>query len=137
MWHLFQLLIMFIVGGTNIVYEWTDNGYLVGLAGMVAAYCATVVLYVLLGLPGMLRSFIRRCLGTDTDPYCYPSRHVDSLPRSTWRMGEAAKNLGRSRIGDDPGQLGEIVAGLPLSPHLMRRVPPFARGSRGLGEIGD
>jgi hypothetical protein len=137
MWHLFQLLIMFIVGGTNIVYEWTDNGYLVGLAGMAAAYCATVVLCVLLSLPSLLRSFVRRCLEADTDPDRYPSRHDCSLPRSTWRMGEAAKNLDRSRVGDDPSQLGEIVSGLPLSPHFVRGVPPLAGGSRGLGKVGD
>ena len=134
MWHLFQLLIMFIVGGTNIVYEWTDNGYVVGFVGMAAAYCATVVLYVLLST---LRSFVRRCLGTEPYSYRDASRHVDCLPRSTWRTREAPKDGFRPWVGDDPRQLGEIVPGLPLAPHLMCRVPPLTRGSRRLGEIGE
>jgi hypothetical protein len=134
MWHLFQLLIMFIVGGTNIVYEWTDNGYVVGLVGMAVSYCATVVLYVLLST---LRSFVRRCLGTDPYPHGDASRHVDRLPRSTWRAREAPEDSFGSWIGDDPGKLGEVISGLPLAPHLVSRVPPFPGRRRGLGKVRD
>ena len=34
MWFLFQGLIVFAVSASNILYHWTPNSYLVGLAGM-------------------------------------------------------------------------------------------------------
>lgn len=43
MWYLFQGAIMFAVGSSNIVWNWTPNGYVVGLAGILAAGFSTVL----------------------------------------------------------------------------------------------
>jgi hypothetical protein len=50
MWWLLQSSIIFAVYAANIHWRITPNGYLVGLAGFVAAYSATVVLSYLTGL---------------------------------------------------------------------------------------
>jgi hypothetical protein len=44
MWYLFQGVIIFAVGASNIYWHWTPNGYLVGLVGVGAAYGATFLL---------------------------------------------------------------------------------------------
>lgn len=41
MWFLFQGLIIFAVGASNIYWHWTPNGYFVGLLGIGLAYGAT------------------------------------------------------------------------------------------------
>jgi hypothetical protein len=102
MWGFFQLLVMFAVGGTNIVYEWTDNGYVVSFFGFIAAMLATIAMSFLLSLPGLVRSIFRRCFGAETHSDRNASRHVDRLPRSTWRPRDTPEDFRRPRIGYDP-----------------------------------
>jgi len=44
MWFLFQAVIVFAVGVSNIAYHWTPNGFLVGLIGVGLAYGLTLLL---------------------------------------------------------------------------------------------
>jgi ABC-type transport system involved in cytochrome c biogenesis permease subunit len=44
MWFLFQALIIFAVVASNIHWQWTPNGYLAGLIGVVLAYGLTAAL---------------------------------------------------------------------------------------------
>ena len=48
MWFLFQGLIVFAVCASNILYHWTPNSCIVGLAGMGLAYGLTRLLSALL-----------------------------------------------------------------------------------------
>ena len=50
MWFLIQSAIIFAVVGSNIHWQWTPNGYLAGLIGVVLAYGATVLLSYLTSL---------------------------------------------------------------------------------------
>lgn len=43
MWFLFQCVIVFAVGASNIAYRWTPNPYVAGLIGIGAAYGATLL----------------------------------------------------------------------------------------------
>lgn len=44
MWKLFQLTVFFAVYFTGIHYEWTPNGYVLGLLSVGAAFFATLLL---------------------------------------------------------------------------------------------
>ena len=48
-WFVFQSLIVFAVMASNVHWQWTSNGYLAGLIGIVLAYGVTV------GLTGLWR----------------------------------------------------------------------------------
>src|SRR6202165_4730481 len=102
MWHVFQLLVVFAVGGSNIVYQWTENGYCVGLVGTVAALGATVILSWLLALPSALRRLFFPRVHPGTYRECNPRRHVDGVLRGTGHARYASKDLSRPRIGYDP-----------------------------------
>ena len=52
MWFLFQGLILFAVGASNILYHWTPNSYLVGLAGLGLAWSLTWLVSSLMARPG-------------------------------------------------------------------------------------
>jgi hypothetical protein len=52
MWFLFQGLILFAVGASNILYRWTPNSYLVGLAGLGLAWSLTWLVSSLMARPG-------------------------------------------------------------------------------------
>jgi hypothetical protein len=51
MWFLFQGLIVFAVCASNILYHWTPNSYLVGLAGMGLAWSLTWLISSLMARP--------------------------------------------------------------------------------------
>jgi hypothetical protein len=51
MWFLFQGLIVFAVSASNILYHWTPNSYLVGLAGMGLAWSLTWLISSLMARP--------------------------------------------------------------------------------------
>jgi hypothetical protein len=104
MWHLFQLLIVFAVGGTNIVYHWTDNGYVVALFGGIAAYLATVIVAWIIALPCLFRLILRRCTASYPYSHGYPSSHISRIPRSTWHRPNTLEDLGRTRISDDSSE---------------------------------
>ena len=44
MWKLFQLAIFFAVYFTGIYFEWTPNGYVLGLLSVGAAFFSTMLL---------------------------------------------------------------------------------------------
>lgn len=44
MWKLFQLIVFVSVYFTGIYYEWTPNGYVLGVLAFLAALLATVLL---------------------------------------------------------------------------------------------
>lgn len=44
MWKLFQLVVFFSVYFTGIYYEWTPNGYVLGLLSVGAALFSTLLL---------------------------------------------------------------------------------------------
>lgn len=44
MWHLFQCVVIFAVGASNIHWQWTPNPYLAGLIGVLLAYGLTSLL---------------------------------------------------------------------------------------------
>lgn len=44
MWKLFQLVVFVSVYFTGIYYEWTPNGYVLGVLAFLAALLATVLL---------------------------------------------------------------------------------------------
>jgi hypothetical protein len=48
MWFLLQSLIVFAVMASNIAWHWTENTYLAGVLGFIAALLATVGLNNLL-----------------------------------------------------------------------------------------
>jgi hypothetical protein len=48
MWYLFQGSIIFAVMASNIAWQWTQNTYLAGVLGFIAALLATVGLSNLL-----------------------------------------------------------------------------------------
>jgi hypothetical protein len=50
MWIGFQLAIIFAVIASNIHWQWTPNGYVAGLSGLVTAFLATVALSTILKL---------------------------------------------------------------------------------------
>jgi hypothetical protein len=52
MWYLLQSLIIFAVVASNIHWQWTPNGYLAGLIGIVLAYGLTLLLNACLGKLG-------------------------------------------------------------------------------------
>ena len=54
MWFLFQGLIVFAVSASNILYHWTPNSYLVGLAGMGLAWSFTWLISSLMAKPGQI-----------------------------------------------------------------------------------
>jgi len=52
MWYLLQSSIIFAVVASNIHWQWTPNGYLAGLIGIVLAYGLTLLLSACLGKLG-------------------------------------------------------------------------------------
>ena len=48
MWKLFQMVVFLSVSFTGIYYEWTPNGYVLGLLSIGAAFFATLILSQLL-----------------------------------------------------------------------------------------
>ena len=44
MWKLFQLMVFFAVYFTGIYYQWTPNGYVLGLLSVGAAFFSTLLL---------------------------------------------------------------------------------------------
>lgn len=56
MWKLFQIAVFIGVTFAGVYYEWTPNGYLLGLIGWLSAYFSTVLLSSLLL---KLRAFLR------------------------------------------------------------------------------
>jgi hypothetical protein len=49
-WHLLQAAILLAVVFSNIHWQWTPNGYLAGILGVVAAWLVTAALSGLLSL---------------------------------------------------------------------------------------
>jgi hypothetical protein len=60
MWNLLQTLIVFAVFASNVQYGWTDNGYVVGVVGLLAAAVATAVLSDAIDLVRRFRKPVRR-----------------------------------------------------------------------------
>jgi hypothetical protein len=116
MWKLFQLSIMAAVMCGNIYYEWTPNGYLVGVMGLGAAFIATWFLIWLRSL------FSRR---SPELPY-NPTSHHKSTVGARWEPDNVAHYLVGVRIEKDVRNLIEIPPEAPRLEGIVSKTHPLS-----------
>ncbi len=76
LWRIFQGLILFLVIASNIKWKWTPNGLVASLAGVAAAFLATLALTAVLDLVARARAALR---------LRRPAEHEDSREYLEWQ----------------------------------------------------
>jgi len=119
LWKLFQLTIMAAVMCGNIYYEWTPNGYLVGLLGLGAAFIATWLLSGFCSLFGRRSAQLRE----------QATNHHKSTVGARWDTNNLINGVPRTWVRDEPSNLIEIPSKTPRLEGIVGEVHPLPRGS--------
>src|SRR6185369_11870206 len=114
MWKLFQLSIMAAVMCGNIYYEWTPNGYLVGILGLGAAYLATLLLSPL---------FSRR----STSLIDEAANRYESPVGARWDTNNLIEGVPRTWVSDERSELIEVAPERPRFEGIIGEAHPLPR----------
>lgn len=134
--RLVQMLIVAAVSGAAAAFKWTDNGYLIGLWGIAAAYAFTVVYGWLLD---RLASPAARAATAALAREEQEAQRVANDPSILFYPGEFTEDPGPAWIGNQARNLIDVT---PEPPALdsLKSLPgptdPGARRKRGPGSKG-
>ena len=98
MMYFIQICVFLAVTWSNIYYEWTTNGYVVGVLAILAAAIVTGVIDEIQLLPSRFARLHTRIFGLKHEP----RDDIACLPRSSWHIGDSTEQRSRLRIGKDP-----------------------------------
>lgn len=97
MMRLIQFSVMLATIWAHIYYGLTDNGYLIGIVALFAAFAVTALIVEIRLLPSRLARIRDRLFGLKDQP----GDEITSLPRPLGHRRDTLQDFTRPRIGQD------------------------------------